>query len=59
MKILENIVKDIPCISKIILWSDSCVPQNKNSIISLALLNFLKSEDSGKIEIIEQKISEP
>ena len=59
VKISKNIVKDIPYISKIILWSDSCVLRNKNSIMSLALLNFLKSENSGKIEIIEQKLSEP
>ena len=38
---------------------DSCVSQNKNSIMSLVLLNFLKSEDSGSIEIIEQRFSEP
>ena len=56
---LKNIVKDIPYINKIILWSDSCVPLNKNSIMSLALLNFLKPVDSEKFEIIEQKFSEP
>ena len=57
VKIIKTVVKDIPYISKIILWSDGCVPQNKNSIMSLALLNFLKSEDCDNIKIIEQKFS--
>lgn len=46
-------------ITKIILWSDSCVPRNKNSHISMALINFLQSEKAKNITEIEQKFSEP
>ena len=34
MKILEETVKLYPSVSDIILWSDSCIPRNKNSIAS-------------------------
>lgn len=41
IKILNQVVKDIPDLTKLILWSDSCVPQNKNSIImSCAIQTF-------------------
>lgn len=57
IKILERVVKDFPHINKMILWSDSCVPQNKNSIMSLALMKFL--EKYPDIEEIIQKFCEP
>ena len=46
-KLLKLIIQDCPNISinQIILWSDSCVPQNKNSIVSMAIKNFkMKAE---------------
>ena len=57
-KLLKLIIQDCPNISinQIILWSDSCVPQNKNSIVSTAIKNF--QNESG-IPLIEQKYSEP
>lgn len=59
-KILVRVVKNLPSyITKIILWSDSCVPQNKNSHMSMALINFLQSEEAKNIQEIEQKFSEP
>lgn len=39
--ILEKILIKHPNITDIITWSDSCVPQNRNSIISLAVTDFL------------------
>lgn len=59
VKILINVMKDNNDLTKIILWSDSCVPQNKNSIMSMALQIFLQSNESKNLEVIEQKFSEP
>lgn len=59
VRILTKVVEENPYLTKIILWSDSCVPQNRNSIMSLALQNFLISPHSGKLQTIEQKYSEP
>lgn len=35
------------------MWSDSCVPQNKNSVTSFALQHFQNSKSSQQLEIIE------
>lgn len=59
IKILKAVVKDNLDVTKIILWTDSCVPQNRNSILSFALQHFLKTENAGKVESITQKFSEP
>lgn len=40
-RILTQVLNDHPEIEHITLWSDSCVPQNRNSIISFALSQFL------------------
>lgn len=40
-KLLSQVMSDHPEIQHITLWSDSCVPQNRNSIISFALSQFL------------------
>ena len=54
-KILHRVIEDNPEISKIITWSDSCVPQNKNSIMSSAILYFLQA--NPQIESITMKFS--
>ncbi|KAJ8966103.1 hypothetical protein NQ314_003740 [Rhamnusium bicolor] len=54
-----NIVEDLPNLSKIILWSDNCVPQNRNSLLSCAIQAFLSSNESMEVEVIEHKYSEP
>ena len=41
VSILRKIVKDNPAATDLICWSDSCVPQNRNSHISQAILEFL------------------
>lgn len=56
IKIIKEVAKDLPDTKKIILWSDSCVAQNKNSHISFALLDFLRSQKC--IESIDHKYSE-
>lgn len=55
--ILQQIVKDFKNVKHFILWSDSCVPQNKNQIFSTALLQFMHNHKN--ILSITQKFSEP
>jgi hypothetical protein len=54
--ILRKVVTDHPTVTKLILWSDSCVPQNKNSIMSTAIKCFMQSNPS--IEAVVQKFCE-
>ncbi|XP_036332415.1 uncharacterized protein LOC118743759 [Rhagoletis pomonella] len=56
IKILDGVEIDHPEIKKIILWSDSCIPQNRNQITSTAILFFL---NKSSITSITQKFSEP
>lgn len=55
--LLEKLLKERPNLTKIILWSDSCVPQNKNSHMSAALLYFLKQHPT--VKSITQKFQVP
>lgn len=54
---LNAILKDHPESSEWIIWSDSCVPQNRNSIMSYALQLFLSTSDT--VCQITQRFSEP
>lgn len=56
VKILQAVISDIPTVKNIILWSDSCVPQNRNKITSVAILQFL--HDNPTITSVQQKFSE-
>lgn len=47
-KILNQVATDNSNISKIILWSDSCVPQNKNRVNSMMVLKFLEEHPNIK-----------
>lgn len=58
IKILKRILADNPWIEHLTLWSDSCTPQNRNSIMSAALQCFLNSEESVNLRCIDQKFSE-
>ncbi len=58
VKALECICKQHPELTTLILWSDSCVPQNKNSMMSTALASFVQSAENN-ITLIEQKFGEP
>ncbi|XP_047138639.1 uncharacterized protein LOC124814737 [Hydra vulgaris] len=55
--LLEKIIADHSDVNKLILWLDSCVPQNRNSYMSIALRQFLICYP--KIRVIEQKFCEP
>ena len=38
--LLEKIIANHPDVNKLILWFDSCMPQNRNSHLSIALVSF-------------------
>lgn len=57
VKILERAVQDHPEVTEIVTWSDSCVPQNRNSIMSFAIVEFLSR--NTKIRKITMKYSTP
>lgn len=57
IKVLNRITQDHPFLEYLTLWSDSCVPQNRNSLISAAIQRFLDSSVS-RLEQIDQKFSE-
>jgi len=54
--ILGHTLTDNPALTDITLWSDSCVPQNRNKIMATALMLFLKT---SSLESITQKFCEP
>jgi hypothetical protein len=56
-RMLEEAVKQHPEIKHFTLWSDSCVPQNKNSIMSTAIMRFLFNHST--VQSITQKFGEP
>ncbi|CAG2215890.1 DNAH [Mytilus edulis] len=58
LKILEKVVQDFPLLENITLWSDSCIPQNRNSIMVTALKYFLQNNHYA-LKTIEQKFCEP
>ena len=55
--ILKEVTNEHPNFTQIILWSDSCVPQNRNSIMTFALKYFL--DKSTTLQQIEQKFCQP
>ncbi|CAH1955924.1 unnamed protein product [Acanthoscelides obtectus] len=57
-KILSQVVKDHPIMTELILWYDSCVPQNRNSIISFAITRLLW-EGQTNLKTVTIKYSVP
>lgn len=55
--ILEKVVSDNPDIRNLVLWSDSCVPQNRNSLMSYAIAYFIKTHPT--VTTITMKFSTP
>ena len=55
-KILSDVAEEND-VSDLITWSDSCAPQNRNSILSNAVLHFLR--DNTNINSITMKYSLP
>lgn len=57
IKLLTRICQDNPDLEHLTIWSDSCVHQNRNSLVSAAIQRFIDSSVS-RIEQIDQKFSE-
>lgn len=55
--ILDSVVQENPGLQSMILWSDSCVAQNRNSLMTLALKNFIQVHPC--IKQIEQTFCTP
>jgi len=55
--ILEKVLADHPAVHDFILWSDSCVPQNRNKIMTTAIKLFM--HDHPSVKTIVQKFCEP
>ncbi|XP_072383854.1 uncharacterized protein, partial [Diabrotica undecimpunctata] len=56
-KIVGKVLEDHPEFTKIILWSDSCVPQNRNSLMSYALSYLIQKHQN--VQNISMKFSVP
>lgn len=56
-KILNRVAEDFPLLEELILWSDSSVPQNRNSIISFAIAQVLQKNEN--LQKITMKFSVP
>lgn len=57
IKILDRVIDDHPGVTEIVTLSDSCVPQNRNSVIYFAMADFLSRHPN--IENITMKFSTP
>ena len=57
LKLLQQIVLDHPETTSMTLWSDSCVPQNRNRMMSYNLQHFVST--SSSLSTIAQKFCEP
>nr|CAH7712408.1 unnamed protein product [Callosobruchus chinensis] len=57
-RILNQVVEDHPSLTELILWCDSCVPQNRNSIITFAITRLLW-EGQTNLKTITIKYSVP
>jgi hypothetical protein len=55
--ILDRIAEDNPTVGEFILWSDSCVPQNRNKVMTTAVKLFIEKHPT--INTVTQKFCEP
>ena len=55
MQILNKVYADHPNVIELICWSDSCVPQNRNSHVSQTILEYLSKQ--SKINVVTMKYS--
>jgi len=56
-RMLDEVMKLHPELKTITIWSDSCIPQNKNSFMSAANLEFMSRHRT--LESVTQKYWEP
>ncbi len=54
---LDSILKDNPEVTDFVLWSDSCVPQNRNKVMSSAMQLFPLNHPN--LTSITQKFCKP
>ncbi|GFO07239.1 neuropeptide receptor [Plakobranchus ocellatus] len=52
----KNVILSHPDIRNMVLWSESCVPQNRNRLMSIALSDFLNKHP--EVETTTQKFAE-
>ena len=55
MQILNKVAADYTNVTELICWSDSYIPQNKNSRISQDILEYLSNQ--SKINVVTMKYS--
>lgn len=55
--ILKAVLSDFPLVTEITTWSDSCIPQNRNSIMTMAIMNFMS--DNQQVKKFTMKYSTP
>lgn len=55
--IIDSIIKEYPETEDVVLWSDSCIPQNRNSMMTLALKSFIQAHPN--VNTITQKYCTP
>ena len=55
IQILNKVAADHPNVTELVCWSHNCVPQNRNSHISQAILEYLSKQ--SKINVVTMKYS--
>ena len=55
MQIVDKVAADHPNVTELICWSESSVPQNRNSHISQAILEYLSKQ--SRINMVTMKYS--
>jgi len=56
-RMLKEVLVLYPHLKRLIIWSDACVPQNRNSIMSTAIMKFMM--ENRTLTSISQKFGEP
>ena len=56
-RLLKLICADNPDVTELALWSDACVAQNRNCVMSMAIMSFLQQQTT--VEQVVQKFGTP
>ena len=56
-RILNKVAADHPNVTELICWSDSCVPQNRNSRILQAILEYLSKQSKINVETMKYSLA--
>ena len=57
IQILNKVAADHPNVTELICWSDSCVPQNRNSHIFHAIIEYLSKQSKIKMVTIKYSLA--